>query len=69
MSREQLIKIASNYASEHGWNVTAYLVKEVKTKGPECSVSFTGKSKRPGDHFTVYLECTKGTVLRLMPGR
>jgi twitching motility protein PilT len=37
------------------------------TRGKECSVTFTGESKKPGDHFTVYLECKTGKVLRLVP--
>jgi len=69
MSREQLIRVATDYAKQHRWNMADYSVKDVQTKGKECSVSFTGKSKRPGDHFTVYLDCTKGRVLRLIPGR
>jgi hypothetical protein len=69
MSREELIKAALEHAKKNGWAVADYVASDVETKGKECSVSFTGKSKKPGDHFTVYLDCKSGTVLRLIPGR
>ena len=69
MTREQLIQFATDYARANGWKVDDYTVADVQTHGKECLVSFTGKSKKPGDHFNVYLDCKTGTVLRLMPGR
>jgi hypothetical protein len=69
MTREQLIQLAAEYAKQQGWHVADYTPTNVVTRGKECSVTFTGESKKPGDHFTVYLECKTGKVLRLVPGR
>ena len=69
MTRQQLIDAATGHARQNGWRIDDYVVREVVTSGKECSVTFTGKSQRPGDHFTVYLDCDRGTVLRLIPGR
>jgi hypothetical protein len=69
MTRRQLVQAATDHARSQGWRVDEYTVTDVTTAGKECSVSFTGVSKRPGDHFTVYLECQSGRVLRLIPGR
>jgi len=68
MTRAQLIQIATEYARQNGWQEADYEVTDVTTKGT-CSVTFTGKTKRPGNHFTVYLDCKTGKVLRLIPGR
>jgi hypothetical protein len=69
MTRDELITAATNSATVEGWNASDYTVSDVQTAGKECSVSFTGKSLRPGDHFTVYLDCGTGRLLRLIPGR
>jgi hypothetical protein len=69
MTRDELITAATNSATREGWQVSDYTVSDVQTTGKECSVSFTGKSQQPGDHFTVYLDCATGLLLRLMPGR
>jgi hypothetical protein len=69
MTRKQLIAAATEYAKNNGWNVDNYTVTDVRRQRQECSVFFSGKSKRPGDHFTVYLDCDTGKVSRLIPGR
>jgi hypothetical protein len=69
MGRDALVRAATEYAKKEGWNVSEYTASDVQAKGKDCSVSFAGKSKRPGDHFTVYLDCKSGAVVRLMPGR
>ena len=69
MTRQQLISAATEYAKKQGWKVENYAVTDVRRVRGQCAVFFTGKSKRPGDHFTVYLDCETGKVLRLIPGR
>ena len=69
MTRQQLISAATEYAKKQGWKVENYTVTDVRQVRQECAVFFTGKSKRPGDHFTVYLDCETGKVSRLIPGR
>ncbi len=69
MSRDELITKAAEHAKAEGWHVNEYTVSDAVTSGKECSVSFTGKSKQPGDHFTVYLDCKNGMLKRIMPGR
>jgi hypothetical protein len=69
MTREQLIAAATDHAKREGWKVENYTVTDVRRERRECAVYFAGRSKRPGDHFTVYLDCDTARVSRLVPGR
>jgi hypothetical protein len=69
MTDRQLILAATDYAKKAGWKVESYAVTDLRRVHRECAVFFTGQSKRPGDYFTVYLDCDSGKVSRLIPGR
>jgi hypothetical protein len=69
MTREQCIETAKIYAKKEGWSVPDYMASDFQSMDEETMVKFSGKSERPGDHFTVYIDSKSGTVLRLIPGR
>ena len=69
MKKEALIQRAREYAKQKGWVVDQYVVSDFKRSRQGCWIKFDGKSKRPGDHFSVTADCSTGKGLRLVPGR
>lgn len=53
--RSSLVSIAKDYASQHGWDVARYEVETDSTDPEVFVVYFTGKDKRPGNHFAVQI--------------
>ena len=70
MDEQEAIRIAMEYCGEQGRATDGYDVGSIRENDDgEVSVLFQGKSGRPGDHFTVWIDAATGEALRLVPGR
>ena len=68
MSADDAIKIAREYASQHGYDVERY-EPEASRSDDEWHVLFRGKELLPGNFFSVYVNDATGTVRDLFPGK
>ena len=64
-----LVAAAGEYAREQGWQVEDYVASAGEAEHDRMAVRFEGKSKLPGDHFTVIVQPSTGRALDLIPGR
>ncbi|HEX2513606.1 MAG TPA: hypothetical protein VH257_02810 [Chloroflexota bacterium] len=64
-----LVRAASEYARRQGWNVANYRPAGCAVEQDQARVRFEGKSRLPGDHFSVVLDASTGRPLDLIPGR
>jgi hypothetical protein len=67
-SDSKVLAAATNCAVEAGYKVENYSVEIDRSDAKEIAVFFVGKEKRPGNHFTVYVNPTS-LDCRVMPGR
>ncbi|MGH2354073.1 MAG: hypothetical protein ACRDI2_08900 [Chloroflexota bacterium] len=68
-NKETLVRIAADYAKDHGWKVDDYRAFAGEIEDGQCWVRFEGKSKLPGDHFSVVVDVSTGRATDLIPGR
>jgi hypothetical protein len=68
LNRKALIRVATDYAKGRGIATEQYTILTVKTEGGRGYVHFQGKSKRPGDHFTVIVDLATGQATDLIQG-
>ncbi len=68
MDEQVLVRIATNYAKQHGYDTDDYSVTSVLIKNGVCWILFQGKSGLPGDHFTVTVDISTGLASELFPG-
>ncbi len=63
------MQAATEYARSQGWQVQDYRPAGCAVEQDQTSVRFEGKSRLPGDHFTVLLDSRTGRATDLIPGR
>ena len=68
MDADEVIKIARDYASRHGYDVERYEPVAKRDDG-EWHVFFRGKDLLPGNFFSVYVNDASGRVRELVPGK
>ncbi len=68
ISKKRFIELATEYARHEGVQVEDYVTSRTGNDKDECWVMFEGKSRRVGDHFSVWMECSTGKFLRLIAG-
>jgi hypothetical protein len=61
--------MAVEHARKQGVDVNNYVVAGTGSEAGECWVIFEGKSRRVGDHFSIWMDCPTGRFLRLVPGK
>jgi hypothetical protein len=61
--------VAAEYARKQGWQVEDYVASAGEIEHDRLVVRFEGKSKLPGDHFTVIVQPSTGRAVDLIPGR
>ena len=64
-----LVRAASGYARRQGCKVEDYRPAGCAVEQDRARVRFEGKSRLPGDHFSVVLDASTGRPLDLIPGR
>jgi len=69
MEEEALVEAAIQYAQQNNWNRQDYTFSSVRRVDETAQIFFDGKSGRPGDHFSVWVDSNTGEVIRLVPGR
>ena len=69
MDEEALVAAAVKYAQENDWNPQDYTFASVRKVDERSLIFFKGKSGRPGDHFSVWVDSNTGEAIRLVPGR
>jgi len=69
MEDEALVEAAITYAQQHDRNPQDYSFSSVRRLDERAQIFFQGKSGRPGDHFSVWVDSNTGEVIRLVPGR
>jgi hypothetical protein len=68
LDREALIQAATEYAQDQGYRMADYQVTAARESGGRFWVFFMGKSKLPGDHFSVLVDIETGRGVQLLPG-
>jgi len=69
LDRTALINAATAYARSQGYSVDKdYVMTAARKSNGNFWVLFEGKSKLPGDHFSVLVDGKTGKVIRLFPG-
>jgi len=69
LGRTALINAATAYARTQGYSVDKdYVITSARKSNGNFWVLFEGKSKLPGDHFSVLVDGRTGKVIRLFPG-
>jgi hypothetical protein len=56
-----IVNLAIQYAKQAGYLVNEYDVEPKKGQSHEVWVFFTGKVKRPGNHFAILVDTDKNT--------
>ena len=69
MNKEQITKIAEEYAVTQGFDPQDYEVLSISEHDQEYRVLFLAKSGQPGDHFTVCVDEKTKQATRLILGR
>jgi hypothetical protein len=69
MEQAEAERIATEYARQQGYTVDDYVIGDVQQEDSRFWILFEGKSKRPGDHFSVDVDAAAGQATGLMPGR
>jgi hypothetical protein len=69
VAQGRAVEAAGAYAAEQGWRTDEYDVASVLQEHGRYFVRFEGRSRRPGDHFTVEVDAESGRVANLIPGR
>lgn len=68
IGQAQAIAIARASAERNQWNLADYRIDRVREDKREFAISFEGIQRRPGNHFTVYVDRKTGDSY-LIPGR
>ena len=61
--------VATDYARQQGWQVEDYVASPGEIEHDRLYVRFEGKSKLPGDHFSVIVQPSTRRAVDLIPGR
>jgi hypothetical protein len=70
MEEDAAVELACKYASQRGYDTTAYDTKTVRQPaGWEIYFQPKTEKPRPGDFFSIYVSNLSGTVERLVPGK
>lgn len=69
VAQEQAVEAARAYAAECGWRTDEYDVASLLPENGSYFVRFEGRSRLPGDHFTVEVDAASGRAANLIPGR
>jgi len=69
LDRTALINAATAYARSQGYRVDQdYVMTAARASNGNFWMFFEGKSKLPGDHFSVLVDGKTGNVIQLLPG-
>ena len=69
LNKKAIIRVAIEYAKQQGRHVEDYDVAWVSKERDAYWVRFEGKTKLPGNHFTVWIDVATGRAIQLVPGK